>query len=53
MYIYVEVMSHYDIYYAWRIFYMTNKESIYTENKIKFYVFQDERFVDLNLYQFG
>ena len=32
---------------------MTNKESTYTENKIKFYVFQDERFVDLNLYQFG
>lgn len=26
---------------------------IQTESKLRFYVFQDERFVDLNLYQFG
>ncbi len=32
---------------------MTRKQDIRTENKLKFHVFQDERFVDLNLYQFG
>lgn len=32
---------------------MARKQDIRTENKLKFHVFQDERFVDLNLYQFG
>lgn len=29
------------------------KNDIQTQNKLKFHVFQDERFVDLNLYQYG
>ncbi len=32
---------------------MEPKLPIQTESKVRFYVFQDERFVDLNLYQFG
>ena len=32
---------------------MATQKPIQTESKVKFYVFQDERFVDLNLYQFG
>ena len=32
---------------------MANQKPVQTESKVKFYVFQDERFVDLNLYQFG
>lgn len=32
---------------------MEPKLPIQTESKLRFYVFQDERFVDLNLYQFG
>lgn len=28
-------------------------QDIQTDNKVRFHVFQDERFVDLNLYQFG
>ena len=32
---------------------MGRKENIQTDNKMRFYVFEDERFVDLNLYQFG
>lgn len=32
---------------------MKHQNDIYTENKLKFHVFQDERFVDLNLYQYG
>ena len=27
--------------------------SVITPNKLKFHVFRDERFIDLNLYQFG
>ena len=29
------------------------KRNVSTETKLKFHVFQDERFVDLNLYQYG
>lgn len=32
---------------------MQNLSDVQTDNKLKFHVFQDERFVDLNLYQFG
>lgn len=32
---------------------MQRQNDVYTENKLKFHVFQDERFVDLNLYQYG
>ena len=32
---------------------MATQKPVQTESKVKFYVFQDERFVDLNLYQFG
>lgn len=32
---------------------MQHKEDVFTENKLKFHVFQDERFVDLTLYQYG
>lgn len=32
---------------------MQRQNDIYTENKLKFHVFQDERFVDLTLYQYG
>ena len=32
---------------------MEPKLPIQTESKVRFYVFQDERFVDLNLYQYG
>lgn len=32
---------------------MQQNNDIQTENKFKFHVFQDERFVDLNLYQYG
>ena len=32
---------------------MQQNNDIQTENKLKFHVFQDERFVDLNLYQYG
>ncbi len=32
---------------------MQRENDIRTENKLKFHVFQDERFVDLNLYQYG
>ena len=32
---------------------MARPDDIFTENKLKFHVFQDERFVDLNLYQYG
>lgn len=32
---------------------MQRNNDIFTENKLKFHVFQDERFVDLNLYQYG
>lgn len=32
---------------------MQRQNEVYTENKLKFHVFQDERFVDLNLYQYG
>lgn len=32
---------------------MPQNTDIQTENKLKFHVFQDERFVDLNLYQYG
>lgn len=32
---------------------MELKPPIQTESKVRFYVFQDERFVDLNLYQYG
>ena len=32
---------------------MGPKLPIQTESKVRFYVFQDERFVDLNLYQYG
>lgn len=32
---------------------MQHQNDVYTENKLKFHVFQDERFVDLNLYQYG
>ena len=32
---------------------MPNQGNVQTETKVKFYVMQDERFVDLNLYQFG
>ena len=32
---------------------MANQKPVQAESKVKFYVFQDERFVDLNLYQFG
>lgn len=32
---------------------MTMPDSIITPNKLKFHVFRDERFIDLNLYQFG
>lgn len=28
-------------------------DSVITQNKLKFHVFRDERFIDLNLYQFG
>ena len=28
-------------------------DSVITPNKLKFHVFRDERFIDLNLYQFG
>ena len=31
---------------------MTMPDSIITPNKLKFHVFRDERFIDLNLYQF-
>ena len=27
--------------------------SVITPNKLKFHMFRDERFIDLNLYQFG
>ena len=29
------------------------KRNVSTETKLRFHVFQDERFVDLNLYQYG
>ena len=29
------------------------KRNVSTETKCRFHVFQDERFVDLNLYQYG
>ena len=29
------------------------KRNVSTETKLKFHVFRDERFVDLNLYQYG
>ena len=29
------------------------KRNVSTETKFRFHVFQDERFVDLNLYQYG
>ena len=29
------------------------KRNVSTDTKLKFHVFQDERFVDLNLYQYG
>lgn len=32
---------------------MVQNNDVQTENKLKFHVFQDERFVDLNLYQYG
>lgn len=32
---------------------MANAKDVQTENKLRFHVVQDERFVDLNLYQFG
>ena len=32
---------------------MQQNNDIQTENKLKFHIFQDERFVDLNLYQYG
>lgn len=32
---------------------MQRENDVQTENKLKFHVFQDERFVDLNLYQYG
>lgn len=32
---------------------MPRQDDVYTENKLKFHVFQDERFVDLTLYQYG
>lgn len=32
---------------------MQHQNDVYTENKLKFHVFQDERFVDLTLYQYG
>lgn len=32
---------------------MRQPKDIQAENKVRFYVFHDERFVDLNLYQFG
>lgn len=32
---------------------MVQSNDVQTENKLKFHVFQDERFVDLNLYQYG
>lgn len=32
---------------------MQRQNDVYTENKLKFHVFQDERFVDLTLYQYG
>ena len=32
---------------------MQRQDDVKTENKLKFHVFQDERFVDLNLYQYG
>ena len=32
---------------------MQRQNDIHTENKLKFHVFQDERFVDLTLYQYG
>lgn len=32
---------------------MPLNNDVQTENKLKFHVFQDERFVDLNLYQYG
>lgn len=32
---------------------MAVKQNIQTDSKVRFHVFQDERFVDLNLYQFG
>lgn len=32
---------------------MQRENDVQTENKVKFHVFQDERFVDLNLYQYG
>lgn len=32
---------------------MPYQKDVHTENKLKFHVFQDERFVDLTLYQYG
>lgn len=32
---------------------MQNKQNVQTDNKVRFYVFQDDHFVDLNLYQCG
>lgn len=32
---------------------MAKRDDLRTENKYRFFVFDDERFVDLNLYQFG
>lgn len=32
---------------------MPHQNDVHTENKLKFHVFQDERFVDLTIYQYG
>ena len=32
---------------------MVRQKDVKTENKLKFHVFQDERFVDLTIYQYG